>query len=96
MVLIRRSHRARRGVRRREHVASAKLYLSWQYPRGERATILSEIAEHFRRMENTRGLGWVCFSRWPIESQYTGGEVTELFTREGIDGRENNWATTIR
>ena len=57
-------------------VASFKMYLSWQYPRGERAAILTETAELFRRTDNRRGLGWICFSL-AIESQFTGGELTE-------------------
>lgn len=53
-----------------------KLYLAWQYPRGERGAILSEIAEHFRHTESPRGLGWV-LSELAQESQYTGGAITE-------------------
>ena len=54
----------------------AKMYLTWQYPRGERATILSEVAEYYPRVESALDLESVLWA-FATETPYTGGEVTE-------------------
>ena len=52
------------------------MYLSWQYPQGERASLLAEIEEHFRRAQDARGLGAVC-SVLGEELLYAGRGVEE-------------------
>ena len=57
-------------------LGGSKMYLSWQYPQGERASLLAEIEEHFRRAQDARGLGAVC-SVLGEELLYAGRGVEE-------------------